>query len=321
MVGGTFRRIQFTPDLVPADLVGTRVYNQRSGEFGVELGPVFANLLLADEINRAPAKVQSALLEVMQERQVTIGGQTYPVPDPFLVLATQNPIENEGTYQLPEAQVDRFMFKTVVNYPNLREELVIVDRATEPAPRLRTLLTPERMLQAAGRGGRGDGRRPGAPVRRVPRRRPPASRTCSTCGHLKRYIAFGASPRASINLILAARALALLRGRSYALPQDVLDDRPGRPAPPHDPLLRGPGRGRHGGAGGGRGAAQDPPCPAWASPARRGRPIQKEQILPANTAQQEAAQRRWRLPGRRGTQRAQNRERAQGQGQGRERAG
>ena len=134
VVGGTFRRIQFTPDLVPADLVGTRVYNQRSGEFGVELGPVFANLLLADEINRAPAKVQSALLEVMQERQVTIGGQTYTVPDPFLVLATQNPIENEGTYQLPEAQVDRFMFKTVVSYPNLREELVIVDRATEPAP-------------------------------------------------------------------------------------------------------------------------------------------------------------------------------------------
>src|SRR5215831_16937587 len=146
VVSGTFGRIQFTPDLVPADLIGTRVYHPARAEFGVELGPVFANLLLADEINRAPAKVQSALLEVMQERQVTIGGQAYPVPDPFLVLATQNPIENEGTYQLTEAQVDRFMFKTVVGYPTLREELIIVDRAAEAVPRLQTVLTPERLL-------------------------------------------------------------------------------------------------------------------------------------------------------------------------------
>src|ERR671935_939112 len=130
VVGGSFRRIQFTPDLVPSDLVGTRIYRPDTGRFDIELGPVFGNFLLADEINRAPAKVQSALLEVMQERQVTIGGQSYPVPDPFLVLATQNPIEHDGTYQLPEAQVDRFMFKTVVGYPSLRDELIIVDRAT-----------------------------------------------------------------------------------------------------------------------------------------------------------------------------------------------
>src|SRR6187200_2233443 len=147
VLGGTFRRIQFTPDIVPADLVGTRVFRPDSATFDIELGPVFGNFLLADEINRAPAKVQSALLEVMQERQVTIGGQTFPVPSPFLVLATQNPIESEGTYPLPEAQVDRFLFKTVVGYPNLREELVIVDRATEAAPRLRTLLSPERLLE------------------------------------------------------------------------------------------------------------------------------------------------------------------------------
>ncbi|MDQ3700958.1 MAG: MoxR family ATPase, partial [Chloroflexota bacterium] len=222
VAGGTFRRIQFTPDLVPADLVGTRVYNQRSGEFGVELGPVFANLLLADEINRAPAKVQSALLEVMQERQVTIGGQSYTVPDPFLVLATQNPIENEGTYQLPEAQVDRFMFKTVVGYPNLREELVIVDRATEAPPRLRALLTPERMvaLQREADAVSVDARVRQYAVYLVAATRQPDLFDLS---HLKRFVNFGASPRASINLILGARALALLRGRGYALPQDVAE--------------------------------------------------------------------------------------------------
>src|SRR5215207_5345720 len=145
-VGGTFGRVQFTPDLLPSDLVGTRVYNVRTGELTTEVGPVFVNLLLADEINRAPAKVQSALLEVMQEHQVTIGGQTYAVPDPFLVLATQNPIEQEGTYQLPEAQVDRFMFKTVVGYPSMRDELEIVERVTTALPALRELLTPERLL-------------------------------------------------------------------------------------------------------------------------------------------------------------------------------
>ena len=319
VVGGTFRRIQFTPDLVPADLVGTRVYNQRSGEFGVELGPVFANLLLADEINRAPAKVQSALLEVMQERQVTIGGQTYTVPDPFLVLATQNPIENEGTYQLPEAQVDRFMFKTVVSYPNLREELVIVDRATEPAPRLRTLLTPERMLKLQSEA---DAVTVDARVRQYAVYLVAATRQPDLFDlrHLKRYVAYGASPRASINLILASRALALLRGRSYALPMDVWTIAP-------DVL-------RHRIILSYEALAEDVtaelvveevlrkiPMPRLGLPGEEGSPYQKEQILPANTAQQEAAQRRWRLPGRRGTQRTQNRERAQGQGQERERAG
>ena len=220
VVGGTFRRIQFTPDLVPADLVGTRIYNQRTGEFGVELGPVFANLLLADEINRAPAKVQSALLEVMQERQVTIGGQTYAVPNPFLVLATQNPIEQEGTYQLPEAQVDRFMFKTVVGYPDMRDELEIVDRATVPPPDLRPLITPERLLELQGMVDAVvvDPRVRQYAVYLVTATRQP---DLFELPGLKRYISFGASPRASINLILGARALALLRGRRLVLPQDV----------------------------------------------------------------------------------------------------
>src|SRR5512144_1382324 len=149
-VGGEFKRIQFTPDLVPADLVGTRIYNQKSGDFNTSLGPVFTNLLLADEINRAPAKVQSALLEVMQERQVTIGKETFQVPNPFLVLATQNPIETEGTYPLPEAQVDRFMFKTVVDYPSDREEVAVVDRSLEDVPEIEQVLTPERLVQAQG---------------------------------------------------------------------------------------------------------------------------------------------------------------------------
>src|SRR3954462_13795649 len=140
-IGGEFKRIQFTPDLVPADLVGTRIYNQKTGEFNTSFGPVFTNLLLADEINRAPAKVQSALLEVMQERQVTIGKQTFPVPDPFLVMATQNPIESEGTYPLPEAQVDRFMLKVVIGYPSHDEELTVVQRQLTPAPQLREALT------------------------------------------------------------------------------------------------------------------------------------------------------------------------------------
>ena len=220
VVGGTFRRIQFTPDLVPADLVGTRIYNQRTGEFSVELGPVFANLLLADEINRAPAKVQSALLEVMQERQVTIGGQTFLVPDPFLVLATQNPIEQEGTYQLPEAQVDRFMFKTVVGYPALRDELEIVDRATVPPPSLNSLISPERLLQLQNMVDdvAVDPRVRQYAVYLVTATRQPE---LFELQHLKRYISFGASPRASINLILGARALALLRGRRHILAQDI----------------------------------------------------------------------------------------------------
>jgi MoxR-like ATPase len=220
VVGGTFSRIQFTPDLVPADLVGTRVYHQRTGEFSVELGPVFANLLLADEINRAPAKVQSALLEVMQERQVTIGGQTYPVPDPFLVLATQNPIEQEGTYQLPEAQVDRFMFKTVVGYPSLRDEMTIVDRATEPSLKLRELLSSDRVLDLQHQA---DSVSVDPQVRQYAVYLVTATRQPEMfdLGHLKRYVAYGASPRASINLILGARAMALIRGRTQVFAQDV----------------------------------------------------------------------------------------------------
>src|SRR5256714_2502491 len=144
-IRGSFRRIQFTPDLVPSDLVGTRIYNQRTGEFATSLGPVFANLLLADEINRAPAKVQSALLEVMQEYQVTIAGQTHRVPEPFLVMATQNPIETEGTYPLPEAQVDRFMMKVLVGYPTEEEEFVIVERVTGIAPDVAAVCTPEEL--------------------------------------------------------------------------------------------------------------------------------------------------------------------------------
>src|SRR5512133_2161802 len=145
-IGGEFKRIQFTPDLVPADLIGTRIYNQKTGEFNTSLGPVFTNLLLADEINRAPAKVQSALLEVMQERQVTIGRETHAVPDPFLVLATQNPIETEGTYQLPEAQVDRFMLKVLVGYPSATEEFVIVERMTGFTEQVQKVLTTEQLV-------------------------------------------------------------------------------------------------------------------------------------------------------------------------------
>jgi MoxR-like ATPase len=220
VIGGTFHRIQFTPDLVPADLVGTRIYNQRTGEFSVELGPVFANLLLADEINRAPAKVQSALLEVMQERQVTIGGQSYVVPDPFLVLATQNPIEHEGTYQLPEAQVDRFMMKTVVGYPSLRDEMTIVDRMTRSVPALSTLLTAGQVLelQRAADLVTVDPRVRQYAVYLVTATREPG---LFNLPQLKRFISYGASPRASINLILAARALALLQGRTYVVPDDV----------------------------------------------------------------------------------------------------
>jgi MoxR-like ATPase len=221
-VRGTFRRIQFTPDLVPADLVGTRIYNQRTGDFTTALGPVFTNLLLADEINRAPAKVQSALLEVMQERQVTIAHETFKVPDPFLVLATQNPIETEGTYALPEAQIDRFMIKVLVGYPNPTEEFVIVERMTGPVPRAQTVLSTDALIsmqQAADRVFVDPALLDYA-VRLATATREPAAHGL---GELSRYITFGASPRASINLILTARALAFVRGRDYALPEDVLD--------------------------------------------------------------------------------------------------
>jgi MoxR-like ATPase len=221
-VGGDFKRIQFTPDLVPADLVGTRIYNQKTGEFSTSLGPVFTNLLLADEINRAPAKVQSALLEVMQERQVTIGHVTHPVPEPFLVLATQNPIETEGTYPLPEAQVDRFMLKVVVGYPTPTEEFAIVERMTNALERVTQVLSTAELvaLQRAADAVYVDPALYDYAVRLAI-----ATRTPGRLGmpELARFITYGASPRASINLILTARALALLRGREYVLPDDVLD--------------------------------------------------------------------------------------------------
>jgi len=221
-IGGEFKRIQFTPDLVPADLIGTRIYNQKTGEFNTSLGPVFTNLLLADEINRAPAKVQSALLEVMQEQQVTIGGDTFRVPDPFLVLATQNPIESEGTYPLPEAQVDRFMLKVLVGYPDATEEFVIVERMTGILGAVQKVLTTEELRgwQQEADGVYVDPALIEYAVRLVAVTRKPKDFGLS---ELERYIMFGASPRASINLILTARALAFVRGRAYALPQDVQD--------------------------------------------------------------------------------------------------
>lgn len=221
-MSGSFKRIQFTPDLLPADLIGTRMYNQGTGEFSTVRGPVFAHLLLADEINRAPAKVQSALLEVMQEKQVTIAGESHPVPTPFLVMATQNPIETEGTYPLPEAQVDRFMMKVLVGYPSEEEEVVIVNRVTGPRISVNPIATPEHLaaLQEECRKVYVD---PGLiqyAVRVVAATRKPASYGVED---LDRYVSFGASPRATIGLIEGARALAFLRGRDYALPEDVID--------------------------------------------------------------------------------------------------
>ena len=217
---GQFQRIQFTPDLVPADLTGTRVYHQHTGEYQTQLGPVFTNLLLADEINRAPAKVQSALLEVMQEHQVTIGRETYQVPEPFLVMATQNPIESEGTYPLPEAQVDRFMMKVVVGYPSATEEHAIVDRALRPADQVRAMLGPEDLIGMQGRAREiyVDPAVVDYAVRLVT-----ATRRTFGAGlaDLQRYISYGASPRASIALVTGARALAFLHGRDYVLPDDV----------------------------------------------------------------------------------------------------
>src|SRR5436189_182855 len=220
VLGGSFKRIQFTPDLVPADLVGTRIYRPDTGGFDTELGPGFRNFPLADEINRAPAKVQSALLEVMQESQVTIGPQTYPVPDPFLVMATQNPIESEGTYPLPEAQVDRFMFKVVIDYPAESDELTVVDRSLRPEAEVDRVLSPEELhaYQDAARRVYVD-----PEVARYAVALTLATREPARVGlqRLASYIEFGASPRASINLVHGARALALLRGRNYALPIDV----------------------------------------------------------------------------------------------------
>jgi len=214
--------VQFTPDLVPADIVGTRVYHQPTGEFQVQLGPVFTNLLLADEINRAPAKVQSALLEVMQERQVTIGRETHAVPTPFLVMATQNPIENEGVYPLPEAQVDRFMMKVLVGYPSVTEEFVVVERALTPAAVIQRIIDPETLvgLQQQTDQVYVDPSLIEFAVQLAHASREPARIGLSD---LARYVTFGASPRSSISLVLAARALAYVRGREYAVPEDLTD--------------------------------------------------------------------------------------------------
>jgi MoxR-like ATPase len=221
-VSGEFKRIQFTPDLVPADLVGTRIYNQKNGEFQTSLGPVFTNLLLADEINRAPAKVQSALLEVMQERQVTIGRETHRVPDPFLVMATQNPIETEGTYALPEAQVDRFMMKVLITYPSEMDEFVVVERMTSPLTEVQPVLTTEQLTQLQHEVDKVfvDPVLMEYIVRLVTATRQPKDYGVQD---IAKYITYGGSPRASINIVLTARALAFMRGRSYVLAQDIAD--------------------------------------------------------------------------------------------------
>jgi len=220
VLGGSFARVQFTPDLVPSDLVGTRIYRPDQGTFDTELGPVFCNFLLADEINRAPAKVQSALLEVMQERQVTIAHTTYPVPDPFLVMATQNPIESEGTYPLPEAQVDRFMLKILIDYPEHDEELTIVQRQLVAPPDLREALALDdlRALQAAVGGVYVDPALVSYAVALAAATRDPAK---AGLADLADYVSYGASPRGPISVTQAARALALMRGRDYATTEDV----------------------------------------------------------------------------------------------------
>jgi MoxR-like ATPase len=217
---GSFKRIQFTPDLVPADLVGTRIYSPKTGEFDTSLGPVFTHLLLADEINRAPAKVQSALLEVMQERQVTIAGTSHKVPEPFLVMATQNPIETEGTYPLPEAQVDRFMMKVLVDYPSEDEEFVIAQRVTGAAVTVAAVASMGQLaeLQQECRKVYVDPSLIQYAVKLVSATRRPLKYDLA---EVARYLSFGASPRATIGLIEGARALAFMRGRGYALPEDM----------------------------------------------------------------------------------------------------
>ncbi len=215
------RRVQFTPDLLPADLIGTLIYNQRAGDFTVQKGPIFTNILLADEVNRAPAKVQSALLECMQERQVTIGGETHRLSELFLVLATQNPLEHEGTYPLPEAQVDRFLFKLVVTYPTRSEEREIIDRMTDgEEPTTRVVIHPDSVLRSRGivRGIYVDEKVKEYVLDLVAATRDPASRGLKS---LRALIQFGASPRAGINLIKAAKAHAFLQGRAYVLPEDI----------------------------------------------------------------------------------------------------
>jgi MoxR-like ATPase len=220
-VQADFSRIQFTPDLLPADLVGTQIYNPKTSEFTVHQGPLFSNFVLADEINRAPAKVQSALLEAMQERQITIGSTTFHMEDLFLVLATQNPIEQEGTYPLPEAQVDRFMLKVVVDYPRPDEERLIIDRMTgDPLAPVRPVVSPEQILRARGMVRRiyVDEKIKSYLLDLVLATRDPGNNGLS---ELRPFIAFGASPRAGINLILAARAHAFIRGRGFVTPEDI----------------------------------------------------------------------------------------------------
>jgi MoxR-like ATPase len=216
-----FKRLQFTPDMLPADIVGTMIYNPQDGAFRTKHGPIFSNLVLADEINRAPAKVQSALLEAMQERQVTIGDETYPLPNPFLVLATQNPLEQEGTYPLPEAQIDRFMMKVVVSYPNRTEERAILDAmaTSEALPSARPVVSAQQILNARHvvNGLYVDDKIRNYIVDLVLATRPPVAKSLNIEG----YIQTGASPRATINLTLAARAIAFLNGRHYVTPQDV----------------------------------------------------------------------------------------------------
>jgi MoxR-like ATPase len=221
-VGGTYSRIQFTPDLIPSDIVGTRIFRPSKEAFSIELGPVFANFVLADEINRAPAKVQSALLEVMAEQHVTIAGVRHDVPSPFLVLATQNPIESEGVYPLPEAQRDRFLMKLVVGYPSIQEEVEIVRRMGVDPPRATQVLSADELvaLQAAADGVFVDNGSSDYAVRLVAATRMPAA---AGIQDVEPYLAYGASPRGSLGLVAAARGLALLRGRDYAVPQDVFD--------------------------------------------------------------------------------------------------
>ena len=225
-LGGTFRRIQFTPDLLPSDLLGTHVYNPKTGEWTVREGPVFANFVLADEINRAPAKVQSALLEAMQERQVSLAGDTRALPDPFLVLATQNPVEQEGTYPLPEAQVDRFMLKLNIGYPTREEERRILDAMATTSPKLdvEAVITQQEILEARKAV---DAVHVAEPIRDYI-----VSLVLATRGQhpggpdLAKFLQFGASPRATINLTLAAKAWAFLQGRDHVTPQDVKDIAP-----------------------------------------------------------------------------------------------
>nr|WP_157103029.1 MoxR family ATPase [Nocardia vermiculata] len=222
VVGGSFSRVQFTPDLVPTDLIGTRIYRQGREEFDTELGPVVANFVLADEINRAPAKVQSALLEVMAERHVSIGGKTYPMPDPFLVMATQNPIESEGVYPLPEAQRDRFLFKVVVDYPSVEEEREIIYRMGVAPPEPKPILEPTELirLQKLAANTFVHHALVDYVVRVIAATRKPAD---FGLDDVAGWIAYGASPRASLGIIAAARAVALIRGRDYVVPQDVVE--------------------------------------------------------------------------------------------------